>query len=59
MSTLAAAAAGGAAAAAAPLLRVLVVGTGMTGALVSYHLRRRAGTQVRVEVADMARGAGG
>ena len=52
MSTLAAAAA-------APLLRVLVVGTGMTGALVSYHLRRRGGARVRVEVADMARGAGG
>ena len=53
MSTLAAVAA------AAPLLRVLVVGTGMTGALVSYHLRRRGGARVRVEVADMARGAGG
>ena len=42
-----------------PLRRVLIVGTGMTGALTGYHLRQRMGKGMRLEFADMARGAGG
>ena len=42
-----------------PLRRVLIVGTGMTGSLTGYHLRQRMGKGLRLEFADMARGAGG
>ena len=42
-----------------PLRRVLIVGTGMTGSLTGYHLRQRMGKNLRLEFADMARGAGG
>lgn len=42
-----------------PLRRVLIVGTGMTGSLTGYHLRQRMGNELRLEFADMARGAGG
>lgn len=39
--------------------RVLIVGTGLTGSLTCYHLRQRCGLSLRIDVADMARGAGG
>lgn len=39
--------------------RVLIVGAGLTGALTCYHIRRALGNRVRIDVADMARGAGG
>lgn len=40
--------------------RVLIVGSGLTGSLTCYHLRQRCGGKaVRIDVADMARGAGG
>ena len=39
--------------------RVLIVGTGLTGSLSCFHLRRHLGKNVQIDVADMARGAGG
>ena len=39
--------------------RVLIVGTGLTGSLTCYHLRRLLKTEVCIDVTDMARGAGG
>merc|ERR1740130_292511 len=39
--------------------RVLIVGTGLTGSLTCYHLRQRCGPNLVIDVADMARGAGG
>merc|ERR1740130_1490594 len=39
--------------------RVLIVGSGLTGSLTCYHLRQRCGENVQIDVADMARGAGG
>ena len=38
---------------------VLIVGTGLTGSLTCYHLRALLKKDVRIDVADMARGAGG
>ena len=49
----------GDAAAASARPRVLIVGSGLTGSLTCYHLRQRCGGAVRIDVADMARGAGG
>eukprot|EP00937_MAST-01D_sp_MAST-1D-sp2_P006927 g6927.t1 len=39
--------------------RVLIVGTGLTGALTCYHLRKALCDRVCIDCADMARGAGG
>ena len=39
--------------------RVLIVGTGLTGALTCYHLRKALRDRIKIDVADMARGAGG
>ncbi len=39
--------------------RVLIIGSGLTGSLTCYHLRAQMQKQVRIDVADMARGAGG
>ena len=39
--------------------RVLIVGTGMVGSLTCYHLRNIMKKEVHIDVADMARGAGG
>ena len=38
---------------------MLIVGTGLTGSLTCYHLRQRCGPNLVIDVADMARGAGG
>ena len=39
--------------------RVPIVGTGLTGALTCYHLRKALCDRVHIDCADMARGAGG
>merc|ERR1711965_390409 len=39
--------------------RVLIVGAGHSGSLTCFHLRRALRERVRIDVADMARGAGG
>ena len=39
-------------------MRVLIVGSGLTGSLTCYHLRQKC-KNVVIDVADMARGAGG
>ena len=41
------------------LPRILIVGSGLTGSLTSFHLRQKCGDKVYIDVADMARGAGG
>ena len=45
--------------AAAASSRVLIVGSGLTGALTAYHVRKALRDRARIDVADMARGAGG
>ena len=42
-----------------PEARVLIVGTGMVGSLTCYHLRNILKKEVHIDMADMARGAGG
>ena len=39
--------------------RVLIVGTGMVGSLTGYHLRKILRKELRIDMVDMARGAGG
>ena len=39
-------------------VRVLIVGSGLTGSLTCFHLRQKF-KSARIDVADMARGAGG
>ena len=39
--------------------RVLIVGTGLVGSLTCYHLRNILKKEVRIDMSDMARGAGG
>lgn len=38
---------------------MLIVGTGLTGSLTCYQVRKLLGKNVNIEVADMARGVGG